>query len=165
MHKLPSQKELQELFKYNPKTGKLFWKKKIHYKTPIGKEVNSVSSTGHLRVSIKGVRFLVHRVIWKIYYGEFNESMLIDHQNGVVDDNRIKNLRLVSPKQNSRNLKKFSTNTSGHTGVVRHKSGKWQSQIKGVYLGLYKTKEEAFVARKKAERVYNFHKNHGRVVL
>lgn len=59
--------------------------------------------------------FLRHRVIWYYFKGEIPEGMEIDHRNGKPSDNRLENLRLVTPKENMNNpitierLKKANT--------------------------------------------------------
>ena len=44
-----------------------------------------------------------HRVIWYYFNGEIPEGMQIDHINGDKTDNRLENLRLVTPKENLNN--------------------------------------------------------------
>lgn len=44
-----------------------------------------------------------HRVIWYYFNGEIPESYEIDHINGIKTDNRLENLRLVTPKENMNN--------------------------------------------------------------
>jgi|GEM_PF-4016083 len=65
--------------------------------TPAG-----VSGTGYASVKISGIRYMVHRLLWKVYTGH-DPRGVIDHINGVRDDNRICNLRDVSPSVNSMN--------------------------------------------------------------
>lgn len=67
---------------------------------------------------------------------------------------------------NSRNMRLFSTNKTGITGVYWYKKGlKWQVRIRvdGYlhHLGYYHDFFEACCARKSAEIKYGFHKNHG----
>ena len=91
----------------------------------------------------------------------------IDHINRVRDDNRWRNLRPVSQKENSRNQKIYSTNTSGISGVTWRKQDKvWRSTIgvanKVSHLGSFNNLFEACCVRKAAELKYGFHQNHGR---
>ena len=82
----------------------------------------------------------------------------IDHINRDKLDNRKCNIRLCTPKENSRNLSIAKNNTSGVTGVKKTKHGKWNASImvdrKGIHLGNFKTLEEAKEARMKAELKY-----------
>ncbi len=45
----------------------------------------------------------VHRLVWETFMGEIPDGMQIDHINTVRDDNRLENLRVVTPKQNAQN--------------------------------------------------------------
>lgn len=47
--------------------------------------------------------FARHRVIWFYFNGEIPKGMQIDHINGDKTDNRLENLRLVTPKENNNN--------------------------------------------------------------
>lgn len=83
----------------------------------------------------------------------------VDHINHIKIDNRKSNLRIVSNSQNLMNHKKFSSNTSGITGVNWHKRDcVWQAQItvnnKKIYLGSFNDFEEAVKIRKQAEEKY-----------
>lgn len=75
----------------------------------------------------------------------------IDHINGNTLDNRKCNLRICSTKDNIRNRTKHKNNTSGYKGVYKvAKCDSWKAMIgvdkKRIYLGRFKTKEEAALA-------------------
>lgn len=121
---------------------------------------------GYLHGSLCGVPVLAHRVAWVVAHGEWPDK--IDHINGVRSDNRLRNLRSVTGKENSKNCRRHSRNKSGITGVFLRADGRWMANIavdcRTVYLGLYLTIEEAAAARQAAQRVLGFHKNHGSTV-
>jgi len=103
-----------------------------------------------------------------MFYGKIDNKKQIDHINGKKLDNRIKNLRLVSGSENGRNQKLSKDNTTGRTGVYYAKDrNKYLATIrnkgKSVYLGYYKSFNEAVRARERGEKRYKYHPNHGRV--
>lgn len=75
------------------------------------------------------------------------EGMEIDHINGDGLDNRKKNLRVVTHRQNSQNRHQFKT--SQYPGVYWHtKDQRWRTQIrvqgKIKYLGSFPTEDAAY---------------------
>jgi hypothetical protein len=72
---------------------------------------------------------------------------LVDHRNGDGLDNQRANLRPATHDQNMGNKRRYSNNTSGFKGVIRHQNRCWRARIgidgKKVSLGLYATAEEA----------------------
>lgn len=161
--KILTQEYLLECFRYEPETGLLYWRERpLHHFNNIknrnslngrymNKLVNSISVRGYNNVSINRKSYGVHRIIWKMVYGE--EPNIIDHINGIKNDNRICNLRNVSQKENARNRAVLnSRNTSGYYGVsFIPTSGKYSSKlyVEGVPLNLgnYNTLEEAALVR------------------
>jgi hypothetical protein len=90
-------------------------------------------------------------------YGEIPEGLQIDHINGDKEDNRLVNLRLATPMQQTQNVIKYKNNTSGYVGVHWDKStNKWVSRVWVNYilhyLGLFDSIEEAIDARVKAKK-------------
>ena len=85
-----------------------------------------------------------------------NKDEIIDHINQDKKDNRKSNLRKATKSQNNSNIKRRSDNTSGYTGVkFENKTNKWKAQISlnnnRYHLGTFDTKEDAIIARNKAE--------------
>jgi hypothetical protein len=169
---------LHELIICIPETGELFWKyRDAHHfcETHVWKTwniryahkpaLNCINGTGYKAGTIKGVRIAAHRVIWAMTFGAWPPQD-IDHINGDRSDNRISNLRSVSRLENGRNkaAQESRSNAAGVMWVERNK--KWRARItvngKRLDLGLHSTIDEAVAARKKAERQYGFHPNHGR---
>jgi hypothetical protein len=72
------------------------------------------------------------------------EGVEVDHRDGDGLNNRRYNLRVCTHAQNGANQRIPKNNTSGFKGVYRQKdcSG-WLAQIRGTYLGLYDSAEEA----------------------
>ena len=97
---------------------------------------------------------MAHRLAWLYVHGAWPEKQL-DHINRDKDDNRINNLREVDNKQNQENVGLWSHNTSGYRGVSVRRNGTFQADIKldgkTVCLGVFKTVEDAAIARMKAE--------------
>lgn len=64
------------------------------------KPLNKVTDKGYVRFYFNGGLKFAHRIIWQMFNKKIPDNMYIDHINGVKDDNRIENLRLVTQQQN-----------------------------------------------------------------
>tara|TARA_R110000737_G_scaffold98933_1_gene133004 strand:+ start:140 stop:619 length:480 start_codon:yes stop_codon:yes gene_type:complete len=157
-----TQDELKELLSYCPDTGIFTWvsgKRK-------GRVAGCSNGIGYIRIVINGERYGAHRLAWLYSYGSFPVDM-IDHINGVKDDNRIVNIRNATCSQNQINRAIQSSNTSGIKGVSWNKGAKkWKVQIriygKKVYLGYFSDKDEAGEAyRKAADKHHGEFANYG----
>jgi len=168
---LPTIEYLHKRLRYEPETGKLFWRdceempKKWRTRYAGREAFTAVNNHGYRQGAIDDVRFSVHRVIWALHTGEWPADQ-IDHINGVRDDNRISNLRVVTNKENQRNRSMQRNNTSGVCGVYWNKAkGKWQARIMvdGRYkcLGLFSSFDAAAAARAEASRQHGFTDRHG----
>lgn len=109
----------------------------------------------HIRVSIKGKRFVAHHIIWMMVNGPVPKGYVIDHRDCNAFNNRLDNLRLATVSQNNANIKIPKHNTSGFKGVSWTKSiGKWSANIrinnKLRWLGDFQTAIEASEAYKEA---------------
>jgi hypothetical protein len=115
----------------------------------------TVSKSGYVRVKYNGKTCSVHRLVWEHVHGPIPDGMHIDHINGVKSDNRIANLRLVTPSQNAQNRPRA-------TGASFSKSrGKWQSQIcvdgRRYNLGWHDNKDDAVLAYTNAAGLVHTH--------
>lgn len=168
---LPSPEYLRQRLRYEPETGKLFWRESAAFPKQCntrlsGVEAGAMAKDGYLRVGINKKNYLAHRAIWAIYHNNWPDSD-IDHIDGDKSNNRICNLRIVSKTENSRNSSLRIDNNSGVTGVYWDRlRNKWKAQIsvnrRHLYLGAFTDLESALIARKCAEAEYGFHANHGR---
>ena len=57
---------------------------------------------------------------WHQLFFNYEADLVADHINNKRYDNRIDNIRIVTPRDNNRNRTKYSNNTSGKQGVGRY---------------------------------------------
>mgnify|MGYP005872833447 CR=1 FL=1 len=159
----PTPDMLRRLLRYEPETGKLFWRerpvelcKNVQYWRAwntrfAGREAFvTLTRSGYLQGVIFNRIHLAHKVIWAMAYDEWPSGQ-IDHRDTNPSNNSLGNLRGATGLQNSQNQGRKARNTSGYKGVTwSKKSGRWQAQImcnwKTYHLGLFDTPEEAHTA-------------------
>lgn len=177
-----SQAELCAMLEYEPDTGLLRWKAKslrggssdartLAWNTRLA---GSVAGTRKLspgkeytQVSLQGRFYHAHRLIWVMLHGSIDDTLVIDHINGVGRDNRLVNLRLVEHSENQQNITMRRDNKTGVMGVRWNpEKRKWEAKITSrrvvTFLGYYDLFEDAVAARRAAQKQYGFHRNHGR---
>ena len=145
---------IRALMTYDPTTGVFTRKVTVASNAKAGMTAGSLHSTGYVHIRINRVDFKAHRLAWLYVHGVWPEGP-IDHANGVLDDNRIANLREASFQQNCANAKLRKDNSSGSKGVKRFKN-RWQARIGEngkIHLGAYDTKAEAAAAYAGAAKV------------
>ena len=173
---LPSPEVLRQLLRYEPGTGKLFWRERgpewftrggsaaAWNDAFAGREAFTADDgAGYRQGSIFDQSFRAHRIAWAISYGVWPQNH-IDHINGDKSDNRLCNLRDASRSENMSNSQKRVDNTSGFKGVSRA-AGKWVARIyargKKHHIGYFDTAEDAAAAYAKASA--ELHGEFGRV--
>lgn len=161
---LPSYEMLCKLLRYEPETGKLFWRHR-----PVdmfanerdhrlwtgrfsGQEAFTANNgCGYKRSQIQGKWYLAHRIIWVLQTGR-EPIEEIDHINHDRSDNRWGNLRTATRSGNMSNVSSAKNSSSKYLGVSWHKATKkWYAHIskgsrkdgKLLSLGLYDCEEEA----------------------
>jgi hypothetical protein len=159
-----TQERLKELLDYDEKTGVFTWKADGR-RHVAGSIAGHEKPNGYLHLWIESKKYHAHRLAWLYVHGNMPKHQ-IDHINHNRADNRIVNLRDVSPLENQRNASLRNDNSSGVCGVCFDKTrNKWISRIKlegkRKNLGRFHDFFAAVCARKSAEVKYGFHENHG----
>lgn len=82
--------------KFRVDSGGAVWRgdRRAEHKTGCGYQ--------QVRVMINGRRWCTcaHRIVWHALNGPIPKGMVINHKNGIKDDNRLENLEMVTPSQN-----------------------------------------------------------------
>lgn len=143
----------------------LRWKIKPANRVNIGDPADTkhIQRDGSIKygVFLKGRHYSTHRIIWEMHYGEIPVGLVVDHiVNSTISstDNRISNLRICTPKENTRKCKKSRANTTGYKGVSYYKpNSKYKATIsvgKSMHLGYFTDPIEAANAYDKAAIEY-----------
>jgi len=96
---------------------------------------------GYCPFTYMGRKYLAHRVVWALHYGDPGD-LVVDHINGDTSDNRIENLQAITEDQNNKRI-------VGKGCRKRQDTGKWEALSAGYgykNLGCFDTEEEAHAA-------------------
>lgn len=146
----------EDYFTYG--SGSLYWKiSPPTCRVKAGDLAGCLGNTGYIRVTLEGVEYMAHRIIYEIHFGPIPEGCQIDHIDGNKSNNNLENLRLASRTENSYNRDKNKNNSSGYKGVhFCNRDKRYKAQIalekKRKHLGSFKSAEEAYEAYLKAAR-------------
>jgi hypothetical protein len=138
---------IEKGYTYNTETGLIY--------NRFGNVYNRKHSRNYIMIAIyhenKQYIILGHQFAW--YYVNKECVECLDHINGIAYDNRICNLRSITPQKNCFNQK----NAKGYCWNKNAK--KWQSQIginkKSIFLGYFNTELEAKNAYLLAKQKYH----------
>lgn len=152
---------LRECFEY--RDGVLYWRSRpAHHfqraadhatfiKKSAGKPAGRKEPRGYVCVKFRnnghGVCVSAHRIVWAMHHGAW-PTLHLDHINRVRHDNRIENLREVTPAENAKN----SAWKRVHPYVEAYHHGRFVAQTsiggeKAVHLGIFDTEAEAVAHR------------------
>lgn len=176
----PTQDRLHDLFEFDAEAGVFIWlfrpvehfakfSEWRRWNTRFaGTVAGYLDREGYRQIRVDRKRLPAHRLIWIYAKGPIPDDMEIDHINGVRNDNRLANLRLVTHAENTRNVSVRSDNKSGVIGVSWvNRDRRWHARIKisgtTKHLGYFTTREAAIAARAKAALDYGFHPGHGKI--
>lgn len=113
----------------------------------------SVDPRGYLAATVNKQHKTLHNLLTNPPKG-----LVTDHINGNKLDNRRKNLRICTQRENSYNTKVSKNNILGVKGVSPTPAGKFRARImvdrKEIRLGHFEKIEDAIKARKQAEIKY-----------
>lgn len=169
--RLPSPELLCKLLRYEPETGKLFWRPRgmeffidvRTYRTWNTKFSNNealtgANNSGYRHGCVLSVQVLAHRVIWAMQTGAW-PTHEIDHIDRNRLNNRWVNLRHATKSQNMTNVVSRPGSSSKFLGVSwRGETQKWRVQIhidgKNTNVGHFSCEVEAAKAYDKAAIIH-----------
>lgn len=148
-----NQRRLKEVVWYNKQTGFFYWRVSTG-KAKRGNVAGHTDSAGYTKVSIDGVKYFAHRLVWLYVYGVW-PTQNIDHKDLCRSNNRLSNLRDVGQSLNGLNGPLRCNNSSGYTGVSYDaRRGEWVAYVNRArrkkHLGAYKNLIDAVAARRSA---------------
>lgn len=150
-----TQEYLKSVLYYDPNTGLFTWicKKKIKNNK---KYAGYKDKDGYLIITINGKAYKAHRLVFMYVYG-IKPKKEVDHINGIVDDNRLINLREANKSSNLQNQKRAHKNNLSTGLLGAHKQNNLFTSCirhngKQIHLGCFKTAEDAHNAYIEAKR-------------
>lgn len=113
--------DLKKYLKYDPTSPSgLRWIAKFSKSSTIkvGDVAGSLDdSDGYWKLHALGNNYKIHRIVWFLFNGKIPKTLWVDHMNGIRNDNRIENLRIVLPSVNCRNRTKNKNNITGYNNI------------------------------------------------
>ena len=150
-----TQERLKELLAYDPETGEFIWKVSVGRARAGAKVCSSLSRDGYARVCIGRTMYAQHRLAWFYVMGRWPVAEL-DHIDLDRLNNRFKNLREATRKQNAENHPGYRGDAIKVGVYWLKRLGKWGASIthnrKSIHLGVFKDYEAAVAERIAAER-------------
>lgn len=148
---MSDQHKLKSQMNYDPETGVLTWLRGQR----AGKTAGCFAD-GYINIAFDGKNYRAHVLAWLWMTGAW-PTHEVDHENRDGTDNKWKNLRAATHKQNLENLDPSSACTSGRRGVCwKRREKRWCAHITHNYktreIGCFADLVDAVAARIRAER-------------
>jgi hypothetical protein len=128
-----NQTTLKQILDYTPQTGVFTWRINRPPRGKAGAPAGYDNGSGYIKISVNGIAYYSHRLAFLWMLGEHPD--IVDHINGVRNDNRWANLRSVTQIQNGGNTL--------HGVGVRFRYGRWYARYTKVHLGVFDSRAEA----------------------
>lgn len=136
--------ELRERLQYDPNTGYWIWLRSPRAGWQ-GRPAGSLDAKGYWVIKIDGKSYKASRLAYLYMTGEWPADEM-DHADRKSWNDCWLNLRPATRAEN--NLNRTMPNSSGYTGVWKHThNNSWVAQIDNIYIGSFKTIDEAIAAR------------------
>lgn len=157
---------LRELFNYDPDTGLFTRLKRVSQRGLVGTVAGCVNVNGYVHIKIACRGYKAHRLAWLYMTGEWPEHE-VDHEDRDRTNNRWKNLRAATHKQNQENRTPRHDSSSGITGVLwSNRDQAWRVTIciegRKRHIATRKSLEEAAAIRAAAALKYQTHSPYAR---
>lgn len=140
--------QAQETFFYDPETGYLHWKIRPSQRALWGMIAGGRGTTGYRYLSVNGIPYGQHSLVWNFHYGTIPKGMTVDHKDKNPLNNKIENLRLATSSQQC-----INRGVRGFTFMSRKKKNKWMAcncrNYQSTFLGYYSTALQARLAYEK----------------
>lgn len=159
MRLTPDIEEIKRVLAYDPATGIVRWRRPYGGRY-CGQIAGAQCKRGYISINFRGVSLQAHRIAWALQTGNWPAGE-IDHIDHDPSNNRWSNLRDVSRSVNHQN--RIRARANSRTGLLGARycprSKNFFSEIKVggkyVYLGTYRTAQEAHAAYVDAKRKHH----------
>ena len=141
-----------ELLRYDPETGDLFWRKSRRGRYGrAGARAGTLNDKGYVIITIDGRRYRASRLAWLLTHGALPEGV-VDHKDRARANNKERNLRDVTVAVNAQN--------KAAAGVAWNRTArKWRAYIvkdrKYIHLGQFQCLGRALNARRRAKNEHH----------
>nr|WP_275448476.1 HNH endonuclease [Mesorhizobium sp. IRAMC:0171] len=131
-----TQQRLKDVMHYDPETGLFTWRVTLSNRAKAGTTVGSDDGRGYIVIRLDKRRYYAHRLAFLYMTGEWPPH-LVDHEDLNPSNNRWKNIRPATFRQNMCNQSLRSDNSLKLKGVYEQQAGKF---IATIHLGGRKKK-------------------------
>jgi hypothetical protein len=157
----PTKAEIDAWVRYDPDAGRFYRLADAGRWYRAGQELTgTINSKGYIMLGFRGRPISAARTAFLLMDGKWPEA-IVDHINGVRDDNRWRNLRLATASQNCSH-RTGRIGKSGFRGVKVHPGNKTNPYFANItvegkimHLGFFPTPEEAAQAYRKAATIHH----------
>ena len=105
----PSQGELRSRLSYSRKRGTFTWRKRAANNVHAGAIAGYLTSGGTRVIRIDKINYYANRLAWVYAYGPIPAGAQVIHRNGKPDDNRLNNLEIMMPKEQTNHIARKRT--------------------------------------------------------